>query len=124
MDKWFAMLATSSLPNTLASIKELTRHALFDIKNPNKVRSLIGAFANGNPVNFHSDDGSSYEFIADRVLELDKFNPQVASRLVRTLMKWRQYEDNLAELMRNQLERIKAVEGLSGDVYEIVSKAL
>ncbi len=124
MDKWFAMLATSTLPGALDEIKALMGHPLFDMKNPNKVRSLIGAFANGNPVNFHDADGSGYEFIADRVLELDGFNPQIASRLVRTLMKWRQYEEGRSELMRKQLERIKAVEGLSGDVFEIVSKAL
>ena len=124
MDKWFAMLATSTLPDALDEIKALMNHPLFDMKNPNKVRSLIGAFANGNPVNFHAADGSGYEFIADRVIELDGFNPQIASRLVRTLMKWRQYEEGRSELMRLQLERIKAVDGLSGDVFEIVSKAL
>ncbi len=124
MDKWFVMQATSSLPDTLDNIKALKNHELFDMKNPNKVRSLIGAFANGNPVNFHSEDGSGYEFIADSVLELDTFNPQVASRMVRALMNWRQYETGRSELMRAQLERIKAVEGLSGDVFEIVSKAL
>ncbi len=124
MDKWFVMQATSSLPDTLDNIKALMKHKLFDMKNPNKVRSLIGAFANGNPVNFHNADGSGYEFHADRVLELDKFNPQVASRMARALMNWRQYETGRSELMRAQLERIKAVEGLSGDVFEIVSKAL
>jgi aminopeptidase N len=124
MDKWFVMQATSSLPDTLEQVKKLMDHKLFDMKNPNKVRSLIGAFANGNPVNFHKADGSGYEFHADRVLELDKFNPQVASRMVRALMNWRQYEAGRSELMREQLERIKAVEGLSGDVFEIVSKSL
>jgi aminopeptidase N len=124
MDKWFVMQATSSLPETLDNVKALMDHKLFSIKNPNKVRSLIGAFASGNPVNFHNADGSGYEFHADRVLELDKLNPQVASRMVRALMNWRQYEAGRSALMREQLERIKAVDGLSGDVFEIVSKAL
>jgi len=124
LDKWFVMQATSSLPDTLDKVKSLMDHKLFDMKNPNKVRSLIGAFANGNPVNFHKADGSGYEFHADRVLELDKLNPQVASRMVRSLMNWRHYEVGRSELMREQLERIKGVEGLSGDVFEIVSKAL
>ena len=118
------MQATSSLPDTLDNVKALMDHKLFDMKNPNKVRSLVGAFANGNPVNFHSADGSGYEFHADRVIELDSFNPQVASRMARALMNWRQYEPGRSELMRAQLERIKAVEGLSGDVFEIVTKAL
>ena len=124
MDKWFAIQAISSLPDTLDNIKKLMDHKLFDMKNPNKVRSLIGAFANGNPVNFHNADGSGYQFHADRVLELDKYNPQIASRLVRALMNWRQYEAGRSGLMREQLERIKGVEGLSGDVFEIVTKAL
>ncbi len=124
MDKWFGMQASSSLPDTLENVKNLMQHKLFSIKNPNKVRSLIGAFAMGSPVNFHKADGSGYQFHADRVLELDKLNPQVASRMVRALMNWRHYEAGRSGLMRAQLERIKAVEGLSGDVFEIVSKAL
>lgn len=124
MDKWFAMQATSSLPDTLEKIKSLTNHPLFSIKNPNKVRSLIGAFASGNPVNFHKEDGSGYHFIADKVLELDKLNPQIASRMVRTLMNWRHYETKRSEFMQAQLKRIKNQKGLSGDVFEIVSKAL
>jgi len=124
MDKWLVMQAVSSLPDTLDKVKKLMEHKLFDIKNPNKVRSLIGAFAMGNPVNFHKADGAGYQFHADRVLELDKLNPQVASRMVRALMNWRQYESGRSGLMREQLERIKAQDGLSGDVFEIVSKAL
>jgi len=124
MDKWFVMQATSSLSETLDNVKALMDHKLFSIKNPNKVRSLIGAFANGNPVNFHNTDGSGYQFIADQVLELDKLNPQIASRLVRALINWRQYEAGRSSLMREQLERIKGQDGLSGDVFEIVTKAL
>ena len=124
MDKWFVMQATSNLPDTLEKVKSLMDHPLFSIKNPNKVRSLIGAFASGNPVNFHKEDGSGYQFIADQVLALDKLNPQVASRMVRTLMNWRSYEKGRSELMQEQLKRIKTQEGLSGDVFEIVSKAL
>ncbi len=124
MDKWFAIQATSNLPDTLDQVKTLMNHKLFSIKNPNKVRSLIGAFAAGNPVNFHNPDGSGYQFHSDRVLELDKLNPQVASRMVRLLMNWKHYEAGRSALMREQLERIKAQEGLSADVFEIVSKAL
>ena len=124
MDKWFVMQATSSLPDTLETVKTLMKHPLFSLKNPNKVRSLIGAFAAGNPVNFHKADGSGYQFHADRVLALDTLNPQVASRMVRSLMNWRHYEAGRSALMRQQLERIKSQEGLSGDVFEIVSKAL
>ena len=118
------MQATSTLPDTLEHVKALMDHALFDIKNPNKVRSLIGAFANSNPVNFHQADGSGYTFIADKVLELDKLNPQIASRLVRTLINGHQYNPEREALMRENLARIKAEDGLSADVFEIVSKSL
>ena len=124
MDKWFMMQATSSLNNTLESVKSLMNHALFEIKNPNKVRALIGSFANANPVNFHKVDGSGYTFIAERVLELDKLNPQIAARLVRTLINGQQYNAERETMMREALERIKAEEGLSSDVFEIVSKSL
>ena len=124
MDKWFMMQACSSLPNTLESVKALMQHDLFDIKNPNKVRAVIGAFANMNPVNFHQEDGSGYTFITDRVLELDTLNPQIAARLVRTLINGHQYNVERENLMREALERIENQQGLSADVYEIVSKSL
>jgi aminopeptidase N len=124
MDKWFMMQASSSLPNTLDKVKLLMQHDLFDIKNPNKVRAVIGAFANMNRVNFHQADGSGYDFITDRVLELDKFNPQIAARLVRTLSDGYKYDGERKALMQTSLEKIRAKKGLSTDVFEIVMKSL
>jgi aminopeptidase N len=124
MDKWFALQATSSLPETLAQVKALMNHRLFDLSNPNKVRALIGSFAMRNPLHFHAQDGSGYQFLTENVLQLDAMNPQIASRMVRPLMSWRHYEPVRSGLMKAQLELIKAHEGLSGDVYEIVSKSL
>jgi aminopeptidase N len=124
MDKWFALQAISKLPNTLTQVKALTQHKLFDIRNPNKVRALIGSFAMRNPLHFHAADGSGYDFLTAYVLQLDAINPQIASRMVRPLMSWRQYEIQRSQLMRQQLERIKAHQGLSPDVYEIVTKSL
>lgn len=124
MDKWFALQATSSLPDTLAQVKGLLEHPLFDMRNPNKVRALVGSFALRNPLHFHAVDGSGYDFLAERVLFLNDRNPQVASRMVRPLMNWRHYEPVRSALMKAQLERIQAHEGLSPDVYEIVSKSL
>jgi aminopeptidase N len=124
MDKWFMIQACSSLPNTLERVKTLMQHDLFDIKNPNKVRAVIGAFANSNPVNFHHADGSGYAFITDCVLEIDRFNPQIAARLVRTLINGHQYNPARESLMREALEHIKAQQELSTDVFEIVSKSL
>ncbi len=124
MDKWFMAQATSKRCDALDTVKALMEHDLFDIRNPNKVRSLINAFASGNPVNFHAEDGSGYEFIADQVIALDKLNPQVASRLVRSLMNWKHYEAGRSEKMKQQLKRISEEENLSKDVAEIVQKSL
>ncbi|MEN9434841.1 MAG: aminopeptidase, partial [Pseudomonadota bacterium] len=124
LDKWFALQATSSLPNTLERVKALLNHEKFDIRNPNKVRALIGAFAMRNPLHFHSLDGEGYVFLANRVLELNTFNPQIASRMVRPLMNWRHYEPIRSGLMKAQLERIQSTPNLSSDVNEIVTKSL
>ncbi|MEZ5536027.1 MAG: aminopeptidase N [Thiolinea sp.] len=124
MDKWFALQAGSTLPGALGRIRSLMEHKLFDIRNPNKVRALVGSFAMRNPRHFHAADGSGYEFLAEQVTCLNDLNPQVASRMVRPLMNWQHFEAGRAGLMRQQLERIRAHDGLSVDVLEIVSKSL
>jgi len=124
MDKWFSAQASSSLPNTLHQVKALMNHALFDMKNPNKVRALIGSFAMRNPHAFHAEDGSGYAFVAEQVLILDKLNPQIAARMVRALMSWQRLEPTRQALMKGQLQAIADSQGLSGDVFEIVSKSL
>jgi len=124
MDKWFAAQASSSQGDTLKRVQSLMAHPKFDFKNPNKVRALIGSFAMRNPHAFHAIDGKGYEFIAEQVLLLDKLNPQVASRMVRAFMNWKQLEPTRQILMQKQLQRIADTKDLSGDVYEIVSKSL
>ncbi len=124
MDKWFAMHARSRVPNALDSVKTLMQHPLFTMSNPNKVRSLVGVFAGQNTYHFHNPNGSGYEFVADQVIHLNDTNPQIASRLVRTLMRWRKYADPCGAIMRQQLERIAGHKTLSKDVFEIVSKSL
>jgi len=124
LDKWFAIQATSKLPGTLDQVKVLKNHPAFSIKNPNKVRSLIGAFCSANQKIFHAIDGSGYQFLADSVLELDELNPQVAARMVRLLSRWQRYDATRRQFMQGQLERILAVENVSKDVYEIASKSL
>ncbi|MDX8394327.1 MAG: aminopeptidase N [Mariprofundales bacterium] len=123
MDKWFAAQANTNLPDTLTQVKVLMQHPAFDLRNPNKVRALLGT-SSRNYTMFHASDGSGYAFIADQVLALDTQNPQMAARLARTLMKWRKLEPTLAALMQSQLQRMIKHEGLSADVYEIVSKSL
>ncbi|MCO6440374.1 MAG: aminopeptidase N [Nitrococcus mobilis] len=124
VDKWLRVQALSSRSDTLARVTQLTAHPAFDIRNPNKVRSLLGAFAQGNPVRFHDASGAGYTFLADRVLELDRINPQVAARLVTPLSRWARHDPGRSSCMHQQLERIYAQEGLSKDVYEIVARSL
>ena len=124
IDKWFAIQATSIMPNTFAAVQRLMQHPAFDMKTPNRVRSLIGAFSQSNPLHFHAKNGEGYQFLADQVLVLNKLNPQIASRMVTSLAQWRRYDAERQELMKQQLQRIVATEHLSKDVYEIASKSL
>jgi aminopeptidase N len=124
IDKWFSLQAVSSLPSTRQSVEALLGHPAFSIKTPNKVRALIGAFCQGNPLRFHAADGSGYAFLADRVLELNRINPQVAARLVGAFGQWRRFDAARQAKMKAQIERIAGTEGLSPDVYEIATKTL
>ncbi|WP_456378036.1 aminopeptidase N [Thiolapillus sp.] len=124
MDKWFGVQARSRREDTLSRILELEKHPAFSISNPNKVRALIGSFAGGNPLRFHAADGLGYAFLADKVLELDAINPQIAARLLRNLSRWRRYDENRQQLAKAQLERISSRETISPDVYEVATKSL
>lgn len=124
LDKWFAMQATSKLPKTLGQVKKLIHHPAFDIKNPNKVYSLIGAFCQQNPVHFHKINGEGYEFLREIVLQLDALNPQVAARMVGPLINWKRFDSKRQQLMKQQLDFILNHKKLSKDVYELVSKSL
>ena len=124
VDKWLTVQATSSLPGAVERVERLLQHPAFSMKQPNKVRAVIGAFANGNPLHFHAADGSGYRFLAERILELDPLNPQVAARLSTPLGRWRRYDAGRQALMKAELQRILDKPGLSRDVYEIASKSL
>ena len=124
VNQWFQAQALCSLPGGLQRVQRLMEHPAFDIKNPNKVRAVIGAFCSANPVNFHCVEGKGYEFLAEQVLTLNTLNPQIASRLLAPLSKWRRYPKERQQLMRAQLERIVKAPDLSKDVYEIARKSL
>lgn len=123
INQWFQLQASIPEGDGLARVKALMSHPDFDIKNPNKTRALIGVFANNNAINFHRTDGEGYRFLADQVAELNTINPQVASRLLGPLTKWRNFAGR-SELMRRELERLAAMTTLSSDVFEVVSKSL
>ena len=124
VDKWFALQATSKLPDTLARVRGLLEHEAFSLRNPNRVRSLLGSFSSANPVRFHDPSGAGYEFMTDQVLRLDGLNPQVAARLLGSLSHWRKFEPVRAGAMRAALQRVLAHPGLSKDCYEIANKSL
>ncbi len=124
IDKWFALQATSRLPRTLDEVKALMKHAAFTLKNPNRVRSVIGAFCSGNPIRFHEATGAGYAFLTEQVLRLNALNPQIAARLLGALTQWRRYDRARQELMKAALEQIVQVPDLSKDVYEIATKSL
>ncbi len=124
IDKWFALQALSTLPNTFQEVKSLMSHPAFDLKNPNKVRSLLGTFCNFNYLRFHDISGEPYTFLVDQVLTIDAFNPQLAARLIEPLIRWRKYDPTRRALIKKELERMASATKLSNDVYEILTKSL
>ncbi|UTW13774.1 aminopeptidase N [Marinobacterium rhizophilum] len=124
VNQWLAVQACDPKPGALARIQALMEHAAFDLRNPNKVRSLISTFCAMNAVNFHDASGAGYAFLADRIIEMNRLNPQVASRLLTPLTRWRKYDEARQALMQAQLRRIQGSGELSRDVYEVVSKSL
>ena len=112
------------MPDTPARVKALTQHPAYERKNPNRVRSLVGAFAQANQVRFHDRSGAGYAFLADEVIAIDPSNPTTAARLVQPLCAWRRHDAARQALMQHELERVLAAPGLSKNTYEMVSKSL
>ncbi|EEZ71066.1 aminopeptidase N [Neisseria cinerea] len=123
MDKYFALVGSSRRSDTLQQVQTALQHPKFSLENPNKARSLIGSFSRNVP-HFHAEDGSGYRFIADKVIEIDRFNPQVAARLVQAFNLCNKLEPHRKNLVKQALQHIRAQEGLSKDVGEIVGKIL
>lgn len=124
MDKWFALQGTNPAENVLEVIKQTMSHEAFSLKNPNRTRSLIGSFLNMNPVRFHAKSGEGYKFAGEILRELNSSNPQVASRLIDPLLKFRKYDPARQELIKAELEILKAMDNLAKDLFEKVTKAL
>ena len=123
LDKWFALQAAAQRSGTVDQVLKLAGHPDFSMTNPNRLRSLAGTFG-ANHWAFHSADGRGYAFLADMIIAADKLNPQIAARMVPPFGRWRRFEPKRAAMMRQALERIAAVPGLSKDVFEQVSKSL
>lgn len=124
MDKWFMIQATASDKSTLDRVENLFEHDDFDIKNPNRVRSLLGAFCSANPVCFHDISGRGYMLLGKYIKRLNNINPQIAARLTIPLTRWKRYDEKRQLLMKAQLEELLKKSDLSRDVYELVSKSL
>ncbi|MCX8101196.1 MAG: aminopeptidase N [Geminicoccaceae bacterium] len=124
VDKWFALQAGIEDAQAVERVERLLAHPAFTMTNPNRVRALLGSFAAGNLVGFHRADGAGYRLVMDRVIALDRINPQVAARLATSFGRWRRYEPSRRELMRAELERLAATPGLSKDCADIASRAL
>lgn len=124
LNKWFALQVSAPAPETLKRIEDLTAHPLFSIENPNRVRSVYGAFAHGNQVRFNDASGKGYDLVASAVVELDTFNPQIASRLLSAFESWRIFEPGRRALAENALRKVLAKKNLSRDVFEIASKII
>ena len=123
IDKWFTLQATAASTDA-KQVRQLMKHKAFSLANPNRARSLVFAFCNANPSQFHAKDGSAYELWSEAVIALNKLNPQVAARLARSLDRWTKYPAAQQTLMRAALQRVAATKNLSKDVAEIVNKAL
>ncbi|HCG8601807.1 TPA: aminopeptidase N [Vibrio parahaemolyticus] len=124
MDKWFALQGTNPAEDALEKVKATMNHEAFSLKNPNRTRSLIGSFLAANPVRFHDKSGSGYQFAGEILRQLNDSNPQVASRMIDPLLKFRKYDEARQTMIRAELEKLKAMDNLAKDLFEKVTKAL
>ena len=124
MDKWFTLQSTSSADDVLDTVRNLLTHRSFSMDNPNRVRALVGAFVQGNPAAFHREDGSGYQFLKEILIYLNSRNPQIASRLIEPLIRFRRYDAQRQEKMRQTLQELYQLPDLSRDLYEKISRAL
>ena len=123
VDKWFSAQAMSYAHNALADIIELFEHEAYSLHNPNRARSLLGPFI-GNSSVFHDSSGRGYEFVAEKIIELDAINPQVAARMANAFLHWRKLNPEQSGVMKRQIEMIAATENISNDLNELVTTSL
>jgi aminopeptidase N len=123
LDKWMGLQACSSRPDTVSRVRALMNHSAFDMKNPNRVRALVGAFS-GNQLRFHAADGSGYTLVGETIRTLDKINAQVAARMSGAFETWRRFDSKRQALIRHELETIAKTPGLSSNLFEVTGKML
>jgi aminopeptidase N len=123
LDKWMSLQASSPLAETVTSVRGLMKHPAFDIKNPNRVRALVGAFS-VNHLRFHNEDGSGYRLVGEVIRTLDPMNPQVAARMAGSFESWCRYDPARQSLMRAELGAIHGLSGISPNLFEVTGKML
>ena len=123
LDKWMGLQAGSLLPETVSAVRALMKHPAFDIRSPNRVRALIGAFS-GNHLRFHSADGAGYRLVGEVIRTLDPLNPQVAARLAGAFESWKRYDPARQALMKAELQAIHGLTGISPNLFEVTGKML
>lgn len=123
MNKWFAVQAQRDSSQILSEVKQLAQHELYDQTNPNMVRALLSTFASANKPNFHHPDGSAYEYISDKIIEIDTFNSHISSSLAKAFSQYQFLDKNQASLMKKALNKVKE-QKLSNGLYEIVTRTL
>lgn len=123
LNKWFSVQALANVDDVLDRVKALTKHPDFTLANPNRCRSLISAFTM-NAAKYHAEDGEGYKFLGEILTELDKLNPQISSRMAGSLIQWRRYDCNRADMMKQELEKLRNMEKISSDLFEVVSRGL
>ncbi len=123
LDKWFALQARAARPDSVENARTLLSHPKFTLKNPNRVRALVGSFVHGNPTGFNRADGKGFEFLAETALQIDAFNPRMAARLLGAFESWRTLEPVRQSRAKGALEKLAAAK-MSTDSYEIVAKTL
>ncbi|MBT4885131.1 MAG: DUF3458 domain-containing protein, partial [Legionellales bacterium] len=124
IDKWFRLQAADKSDGALARVKSLTMHPAYDDGNPNRVRAVIGSFLGGNVEHFHADDGAGYDYVISEIMRIDKFNPQLAARLCEPFISWRLLDKKRQSKIKLHLNLLLATEGLSNDVFEVLSRSL
>jgi aminopeptidase N len=124
LDKWMGLQAMSPQPDTVDRVRALMKHPAFTLKNPNRVRALVGAFAAGNPVRFHDKSGAGYRLVCEVVVVLDAINPATAARMMTPFETWRRYDATRQSLMRGELETIARRNDLSPNLFEVTTKML
>ncbi|MGL6263792.1 aminopeptidase N [Aeromonas jandaei] len=124
LDNWLRLVGSKPAEDVLSEVQQAMAHPTFSIRNPNRLRALVGSFAMNNQVQFHAIDGRGYRFLTDLLIELNEVNPQVASRLITPLIQFKRLDEGRKGLIRTELTRLANLEGLARDLFEKVSKAL